>query len=263
MLLKILILYLSKYFKEMKVVMNQKTKTFFIGGLGSNCYHAKDFIEELDGNIVFLNPYIENLQNEEDLLNWLKNEIEDLEEVYLIGHSLGCDLARYLGSQFSQVTKLVLLGGGYLNLDEIISIDNELEDTKDYIKQQVFSDIEEVIVNEKSQSSYWSKSLDEAVRYSYRYNIITKKFELDLDLEEVLNLLRLRRSIKPFEINLDSTDVLFIAPVYQEEPEWRKEALSQLPSNFDITMLENYSHELYTQKPREIAKLISDWINKK
>lgn len=243
--------------------MNQKTKTFFIGGLGSNCYHAKDFIEELDGNIVFLNPYIENLQNEEDLLNWLKNEIEDLEEVYLIGHSLGGDLARYLGSQFSQVTKLVLLGGGYLNLDEIISIDNELEDTKDYIKQQVFSDIEEVIVNEKSQSSYWSKSLDEAVRYSYRYNIITKKFELDLDLEEVLNLLRLRRSIKPFEINLDSTDVLFIAPVYQEEPEWRKEALSQLPSNFDITMLENYSHELYTQKPREIAKLISDWINKK
>ena len=240
--------------------MNQKTKTFFIGGLGSNCYHAKDFIEELDGNIVFLNPYIENLQNEEDLLNWLKNEIEDLEEVYLIGHSLGGDLARYLGSQFSQVTKLVLLDGGYLNLDEIISIDNELEDTKDYIKQQVFSDIEEVIVNEKSQSSYWSKSLDEAVRYSYRYNIITKKFELDLDLEKVLNLLRLRRVIKPFETNLDSKDVLFITPVYKEEPVWRKEALSQLPSNFDITMLEDCGHELYTQKPREIAKIINDWI---
>jgi len=32
----------------MKVVMNQKTKAFFIGGLGSNFYHAKDFIEELD-----------------------------------------------------------------------------------------------------------------------------------------------------------------------------------------------------------------------
>lgn len=260
MLLKILILYLSKYFKEMKVIMNQKINIYFIGGLGSNYYHAKDFIEELNGNVVFLNPYIENLQNEEDLLNWLKNEIEDLEEVYLIGHSLGGDLARYLGSQFSQVTKLVLLDGGYLNLDEIISIDNELEDTKDYIKQQVFSDIEEVIVNEKSQSSYWSKSLDEAVRYSYRYNIITKKFELDLDLEEVLNLLRLRRVIKPFETNLDSKDVLFIAPVYKEEPVWRKEALSQLPSNFDITMLEDCGHELYTQKPREIAKIINDWI---
>ena len=243
--------------------MNQKTKTFFIGGLGSNCYHAKDFIEELDEKVLFLNPYIENLQNEEDLLNWFKNEIKDLEEVYLIGHSLGGDLGRYLASQFSQVTKLVLLDGGYLNLDEIMTLDDELTDTKNYFRKQVFTDIEEVIVSEKSQYSYWSKNLEEAVRNSYRYNSKTKEFELDLDLEKVLNLLRLRRVIKPYETNLDSKDVLFIAPVYKEELEWRKEALSQLPSNFDITMLENCGHELYTQKPREIAKIINDWINKK
>ena len=243
--------------------MNQKTKTFFIGGLGSNCYHAKDFIEELDEKVLFLNPYIENLQNEEDLLNWFKNEIKDLEEVYLIGHSLGGDLARYLGSQFSQVTKLVLLDGGYLNLDEIMTLDDELTDTKDYFRKQVFTDIEEVIASEKSQSSYWSKNLEEAVRNSYRYNSKTKKFELNLDLEKILNLLKLRRSIKPFETNLDSKDVLFIAPIYQEELEWRKEALSQLSSNFKVTMLENCGHELYTQKPREIAKIINDWISKK
>ena len=243
--------------------MNQKTKTFFIGGLGSNYYHAKDFIEELDEKVLFLNPYIENLQNEEDLLNWFKNEIKDLEEVYLIGHSLGGDLARYLGSQFSQVTKLVLLDGGYLNLDEIMPLEDESADTKGYFSQQVFTDMEEVIASEKSQSSYWSKNLEEAVRNSYRYNSKTKEFELDLDLEKVLNLLRLRRSIKSFKSNLESKDVLFIAPVYKEEPEWRKEALSQLPSNFDIAMLENSGHELYTQKPREIAKIINDWINKK
>ena len=243
--------------------MNQKTKTFFIGGLGSNYYHAKDFIAELDEKVAYLNPYIENFKNKQALLNWFKNEIKDLEEVYLIGHSLGGDLGRYLASQFSQVTKLVLLDGGYLNLDEIMTLDDELTDTKDYFRQQVFTDIEEVIASEKSQSSYWSKNLEEAVRNSYRYNSKTKEFELNLDLDKIINLLRLRRSIKPFEINLDSTDVLFIAPVYQEEPKWRKEALSQLPSNFDITMLENCGHELYTQKPREIAKIINDWINKK
>ena len=247
----------------MKVVMNQKTKTFFIGGLGSNCYHAKDFIEELDEKVSFLNPYIENFKNKQDLISWFKNEIKDLEEVYLIGHSLGGDLGRYLASQFSQVTKLVLLDGGYLNLDEIMTLDDELTDTKDYFRQQVFTDIEEVIASEKSQSSYWSKNLEEAVRNSYRYNSKTKEFELDLDVEKVLNLLRLRRSIKSFKSNLESIDVLFIAPVYQEELEWRKEALSQLPSNFDIIMLENCGHELYTQKPKEIAKLINDWINKK
>ena len=243
--------------------MNQKTKTFFIGGLGSNFYHAKDFIEELDEKVAYLNPYIENFKNKQALLNWFKNEIKDLEEVYLIGHSLGGDLGRYLASQFSQVTKLVLLDGSYLNLDEIMTLDDELTDTKDYFRQQVFTDIEEVIASEKSQSSYWSKNLEEAVKNSYRYNSKTKEFELDLDLEKVLNLLRLRRVIKPYETNLNSKDVLFIAPVYKEEPEWRKEALSQLPSNFKVTMLENCGHELYTQKPREIAKLINDWINKK
>ena len=247
----------------MKVVMNQKIKTFFIGGLGSNYYHAKDFIEELDENIIFLNPYIENFKNKQALLNWFKNEIKDLEEVYLIGHSLGGDLARYLGSQFSQVTKLVLLDGGYLNLDEIMPLEDELADTKGYFSQQVFTDMEEVIASEKSQSSYWSKNLEEAVRNSYRYNSKTKEFELNLDLDRILNLLSLRRVIKPYDANLDSKDVLFIAPVYKEEPEWRKEACSQLPSNFDIIMLENCGHELYTQKPKEIAKLINDWINKK
>jgi len=243
--------------------MNQKTKTFFIGGLGSNYYYAKDFIKEVNENIIFLNPYIENFKNKQDLLCWFENEIKDLEEVYLIGHSLGGDLGRYLASQFSQVTKLVLLDGGYLNLDEIMTLDDELVDTNGYFSQQVFTDIEEVIASEKSQSSYWSKNLEEAVRNSYRYNSKTKEFELNLDLDKIINLLRLRRSIKPFEINLDSTDVLFIAPVYKEEPEWRKEALSQLPSNFKVTMLENCGHELYTQKPREIAIIINDWINKK
>ena len=247
----------------MKVVMNQKTKTFFIGGLGSNFYHAKDFIEELDEKVSFLNPYIENFKNKQDLISWFKNEIKDLEEVYLIGHSLGGDLGRYLASQFSQVTKLVLLDGGYLNLDEIMTLDDELVDTNGYFSQQVFTDIEEVIASEKSQSSYWSKNLEEAVRNSYRYNSETKEFELNLDLDKIINLLSLRRVIKPYETNLDLKDVLFIAPIYQEEPEWRKEALSQLPSNFDITMLENSGHELYTQKPREIAKIINDWINKK
>lgn len=243
--------------------MNQKTKIFFIGGLGSNYYYAKYFIEELDETVTFLNPYIENFKNEQDLISWFKNEIKDIEEVYLIGHSLGGDLARYLASQFSQVTKLVLLDGGYLNLDEIMPLEDELADTKGYFKQQVFHDIEEVIASEKSQSSYWSKNLEEAVRKSYHYNTKTKEFELDLDLEKVLNLLRLRREIKPHKSILDSKDVLFIAPIYQEEPEWRKEALSQLPSNFKVTMLENCGHELYTQKPREIAKIINDWINKK
>ena len=32
-------------------------KTYFIGGLGSNEYHALDFFNELNEPVTFLNPY--------------------------------------------------------------------------------------------------------------------------------------------------------------------------------------------------------------
>ena len=70
------------------------------------------------------------LQDKKILQNWFNNEIKDNEEVYLIGHSLGADFARFLAPRCSKVTKLILLDGGYLNLDEIMPLENELEATK-------------------------------------------------------------------------------------------------------------------------------------
>ena len=65
--------------------------------------------------------------------NWkhgLKNTIVEKESICLIGHSLGGDLARYLASEFHEVKKLILLYGGYLDLDKILPLDTELEETK-------------------------------------------------------------------------------------------------------------------------------------
>ena len=78
-------------------------KTFFIGGLGSNIYHSKDFLQELDSQVCFLNPYEKHLRDETELKSWFKNEIVEEESIYLIGHSLGGDLARYLASEFHEV----------------------------------------------------------------------------------------------------------------------------------------------------------------
>ena len=132
--------------------------------------------------------------------------------------------------------------------------------------------LDQYVVLENTERAYAYILIDKTTGEKRRFEkfpflSVDKKYIINIgrdyyNWEGIISLYRIK-SIKPFEINLDSTDVLFIAPVYQEEPEWRKEALSQLPSNFDITMLENYSHELYTQKPREIAKIINDWINKK
>ncbi len=96
-------------------------KKYFISGLGSNAYHSEE------------------------------------ESICLIGHSLGGDLARYFASEFEEVKKLILLDGGYLDLDKILPLDTELEETKNYIKSQIISDLDILTSKEKSEESIGQK----------------------------------------------------------------------------------------------------------
>ena len=233
-------------------------KTFFIVGLGSNVYHSKDFLQELDLQVYFLNPYERFIQSELDLKSWFKNEIVEEESICLIGHSLGGDLSRYLASEFYEVKKLILLDGGYLDLDKILPLDTELEETKNYIESQVVSDLALLISKEKSEAKHWSENMEEAVRQSYHWNAEYNRYELAIKYENIEAILRLRRKIQAFKREVG--DTLFISSRYPNEATWREEALKELPDYFDTILLENFGHELYTEAPKEIASLINDWL---
>lgn len=233
-------------------------RTFFIGGLGSNVYHSKDFLQELDSQVYFLNPYEKHLRDETELKSWFKNEIVDEESICLIGHSLGGDLARYLASEFEEVKKLILLDGGYLDLDKILTLDVELEETKNYIKSQIISNLDILISKEKSEAKHWSENMEKAVIQSYHWNVEYNRYELAINYEDIEAILRLRRKIQAFKREVG--DTLFISPRYPNEATWREEALKELPDYFDTILLENVSHELYTEAPKEIASLINEWL---
>ena len=233
-------------------------KIFFIGGLGSNVYHSKDFLQELDLQVCFLNPYEKHLRDETELKSWFKKSIEEEESICLIGHSLGGDLARYLASEFEEVKKLILLDGGYLDLDKILTLDVELEETKNYIKSQIISDLDVLISKEKSEAKHWSENMEKAVKQSYHWNSEYNRYELAINYEDIEAILRLRRKIQAFKREVGAT--LFISPCYSNEATWREEALKELPDYFDTILLENVSHELYTEAPKEIASLINEWI---
>ena len=234
-------------------------KTFFIGGLGSNVYHSKDFLQELDSQIFFLNPYEKHLRDETELKSWFKKSIEEEESICLIGHSLGGDLARYLASEFQEVKKLILLDGGYLDLDKILPLDTELEETENYIESQVVSDLDVLISKEKSEAKYWSENMEKAVRQFYHWNAEHNRYELAIKYENIEAILRLRRKIQAFKRKVG--DTLFISPRYPNEAPWREEALKELPDYFDTILLENFGHELYTEAPKEIASLINEWFS--
>lgn len=233
---------------------------YFIGGLGGNCYHLAPLIDELGFPVTFLDPYRETIQTEKDLRAWFQGQIGQDEEICLLGHSLGGDLARYLAAAFPQIKALILLDGGYLDMEKILPLVEELEGTSSFMQQQVFATLEEAVLSELGEEADPTSIARKAVEASYRWNPVSEQYELNLDLEKVLALLRLRRQIKAYQIPLADLPVLFIGPRYQEEPEWRKDALKQLDPQIKQVLLDALGHELYTEAPEIVAREVNNWL---
>ena len=233
---------------------------YFIGGLGSNSYHLAPLIDELGFPVTFLDPYREMIQTENDLRVWFQDQISQAEEICLLGHSLGGDLARYLAAQFPQIHALILLDGGYLDMEKILPLEEELDGTLSFMQQQVFATLEEAVLSELGDGADLTPIARKAVEASYRWNPVSEQYELNLDLEKVMALLRLRRQIKANQISVADKPVLFIGPRYQEEPEWRKEALKQLDPQIEQVLLDGLGHELYTEAPEIVAREVNNWL---
>ena len=233
---------------------------YFIGGLGGNGYHLAPLIDELGFPVTFLDPYREMIQTENDLRAWFQGRIGQAEEICLLGHSLGGDLARYLAGEFLQIRALILLDGGYLDMEKILPLEEELEGTASFMQQQVFATLEEAVLSELGDGADPTPIARKAVEASYRWNPVSEQYELNLDLEKVMALLRIRRQIKTYQIPLADLPVLFIGPQYQEEPEWRKDALKQLDPQIKQVLLEGLGHELYTEAPEIVAREVNNWL---
>ena len=89
---------------------------------------------------------------------------------------------------------------------------------------------------------------------------MSEQYELNLDLEKVMASLCLRRQIKANQISVADKPVPFIGPRYQEEPEWRKEALKQLDPQIEQVLLDGLGHELYTEAPEIVAREVNNWL---
>ena len=233
---------------------------YFIGGLGGNSYHLAPLMDELGFPVTFLDPYREMIQTENDLRAWFQEQIGQVEEICLFGHSLGGDLARYLSAEFPQIQALILLDGGYLDMEKILPLEEELEGTSSFMQQQVFATLEEAVLAEFGEEADPTPIARKAVEASYRWNPASEQYELNLDLEKVMALLRLRRQIKTYQIPLADLPALFIGPRYQEEPEWRKDALKQLDPQIEQVLLDGLGHELYTESPEIVAREVNNWL---
>ena len=235
-------------------------KFYFIGGLGSNENHITEFSHCFPYPITYLDPYKVKLESSQDLVDWFEAHADSNEKTCIIAHSLGGDLARYLASNMPQITHLVLLDGGYLDMEQVLPLEQENEETLAYLKQQVFPSLEEAVASELGDTANPSPATIKAIQSSYRWNPELHHYELNLAPQAVLSLLRLRRELRSFQAPLIDTKVMFIGPKYEEEPEWRARALENLDPSIKKVLLKDLGHDFYTAVPELVSKEIINWI---
>lgn len=165
---------------------------YFIGGLGCTPLYPVEFFQELREQVTYLDPYHVELTSLEELKNWFAKQIDLSEDIILLAHSLGADLAVYLANHFPQVRKLVLLDGGYVDMEAICSLEEELAGVRDHLDQYSFATIEEAIELEKSRSHRWSNQLEKAVRAGLVWDEEERIWKLNLSYENIARLLTLR-----------------------------------------------------------------------
>lgn len=233
---------------------------YFIGGLGSNENHMTEFAQCFPFPITYLDPYKVKLESAKDLVNWFEAHADTNEKNLYHCPFVWWRFGRYLASNMPQMTHLVLLDGGYLDMDQVLPLEQELEETLAYLKQQVFSSLEEAVASELGDTDNPSPATIKAIQSSYRWNSDLHHYELDLDPQAVLSLLRLRRDFLSFQVPLTDTKALFIGPKYEEEPYWRAQALETLNPSIKKILLKDLGHDFYTAVPNLVSKEISNWI---
>lgn len=172
-------------------------KAYFIGGLGCNCYYPQDFFNALSFPVTYLDIYDSRLEERlislQALKDWFMAQVDMDYDILLIAHSLGADLAVYLTSVYDKITHLVLLDGGYINMDKICPLNVEIEDSLNYLQTNVYESLKKAAITEKQSSAVWSENLERAAKESFVFDKVQKHWHLSLSEKLMTHLLTIRR----------------------------------------------------------------------
>ena len=209
-------------------------KFYFISGLGSTKESIQDFEKEMNQfgyEVQFIDipgQYSNRdvkVQSEQNLIEWLSSEIPVGSNV--VAFSMGADIAiRYHSSL--QARNLIILDGGIIDYDLMnITLEEDIAMTKSYIKEN----------------------------------------QLDMNSETISKLISLLRKqyMDIFHVGLDTETLLLLSDHPDFVYEYKKNKINVNHDNMnhiDIQFIKDTSHEIYVEKPREIAETIFDWLQR-
>ena len=238
----------------------------FLGGLGSNRHHAKDLQEKLNLDMTILelpghgDEFNADITNLDTFLSWFETKIISFNNVVLIAHSMGANFAPYLAVSCPKIQQVILLEGGYIDFDQLMTLEDELQDTKNYFEQMIVDNIETLIEEEKNTASYWSKHMEQAVRESF--SAVGGQYRLALKEETTLLLLALQRQASGYLTQVNCPTLL-IPQTNDETPTWKKDMLAKVPKHIAIDSSLMCGHSPHSENPQAIATRIQAFLNSK
>ncbi|WP_239682997.1 alpha/beta fold hydrolase [Streptococcus anginosus] len=204
-------------------------KAYFIGGLGCNCYYPQDFFNALSFPVTYLDIYDSRLEEQlislQALKDWFMAQVDMDDDILLIAHSLGADLAVYLTSVYDKITHLVLLDGGYINMDKICPLNVEIEDSLNYLQTNVYESLKKAAITEKQSSAVWSENLERAAKESFVFDKVQKHWHLSLSEKLMTHLLTIRRQAFRNLSFLKNKNVILFIPEINKEHQFGKRGL--------------------------------------
>ena len=209
-------------------------KFYFISGLGSTKESIQDFekaMNQLGYEVQFIDipgQYSNRdvrIRDEQDLIGWLSSEIPVGSNV--IAFSRGADIAiRY--HSYLQARNLVVLDGGIIDYDLMnITLEEDAIMTKSFIIEN----------------------------------------QLDMNDETISKLISLLREhyIDIFHAGLHIVTLLLLSDHPDFVYEYKKNKIEENHDNMnhiDIQFVKDTSHEIYVEKPKVVAKVIVDWLQR-
>ena len=209
-------------------------KFYFISGLGSTKESIQDLEKEMN-QIGYEVQFIDipgqysnrdvKIQSEQDLIEWLIREIPV--ESNVITFSMGADIAiRY--HSFLQARNLIILDGGIIDYDLMnTTLEEDIVMTKSYIKEN----------------------------------------QLDMNVETISKLTSLLREhyIDIFHAGLNTETLLLLSDQPDFVYKYKKNKIEANQENMNhifIQFINDTSHEIYVEKPKEVVNSIMAWLQR-
>ena len=210
-------------------------KFYFISGLGSTKESLQD-LEKVMNQFGYEVQFIDipgqysnrdvKIQSEQDLIEWLTDRIPVGSNV--ITFSMGADIAiRY--HSFLQARNLIILDGGIIDYDLMnITLEEDIVMTKSYIKEN----------------------------------------QLDMNAETISKLTSLLREhyIDIFHAGLNTETLLLLSDHPEFVYEYKKNKIEVNQENMNhifIQFINDTSHEIYVEKPKEVTNSIMNWLKER